>query len=263
MPEVKAARDVVGAADCRSCSTELPVDGGPGARRWRAGWLRSTSTGWRSRCGRRGTPRRARRGPHSPAGFPPPAGENHGTVWDFRPRLRGEGHHLRPAERDQDRRGDPALRRVMTLAETSGVQVVPHFGVLRPGLLASIHCIAAMPTESLVERFYCDFAENPLGEAIHPQQGRIADPRARASGCRPRLATRREAPGGVTLRMLRLAAAGRAILAGCRATRSCWRKCRPERREGSSCEAAPEGSRRGVLAVREPAAEASTKQIRP
>jgi hypothetical protein len=33
-----------------------------------------------------------------------------------------------------------------------------------------------MPRGSLVERFYCDFADNPLGEAIHPRQGRVAVP---------------------------------------------------------------------------------------
>ena len=60
--------------------------------------------------------------------------------------------------------GVTEMRRVMTLAETFGVQVVPHSAYFGPGLLASIHCIAAMPAESWVERFYCDFADNPLGE---------------------------------------------------------------------------------------------------
>jgi L-alanine-DL-glutamate epimerase-like enolase superfamily enzyme len=81
--------------------------------------------------------------------------------------------------------GVTELRRVMTVAETCGVQVVPHSAYFGPGLLASIHCIAAMPTESLVERFYCDFAENPLGEAIHPQHGRIAVPQGAGLGIDP------------------------------------------------------------------------------
>ena len=73
----------------------------------------------------------------------------------------------------------------MTLAETFGVQVVPHSAYFGPGLLASIHCIAAMPTESWVERFYCDFAENPLGEAIDPKHGRIAVPQGPGLGVDP------------------------------------------------------------------------------
>ena len=42
-----------------------------------------------------------------------------------------------------------------------------------------------MPRESLVERFYCDFADNPLGEAIHPRQGRIAVPQGPGLGVDP------------------------------------------------------------------------------
>jgi L-alanine-DL-glutamate epimerase-like enolase superfamily enzyme len=74
---------------------------------------------------------------------------------------------------------------VMALAETSGVRVVPHSAYVGPGLLASIHCIAAMPGEALVERFCCDFAENPLGDAIHPRQGRIGVPQGPGLGVDP------------------------------------------------------------------------------
>ena len=65
------------------------------------------------------------------------------------------------------------------------MQVVPHSAYFGPGLLASIHCIAAMPAETLVERFYCDFAENPLGDAIHPKDGRIAVPQGPGLGVDP------------------------------------------------------------------------------
>ena len=65
---------------------------------------------------------------------------------------------------------------LMTLAQAFGVHVVPHSAYFGPGLLASIHCIAAMPRESLVERYDCDFALNPLHDAIHPRDGRIAVP---------------------------------------------------------------------------------------
>ena len=77
------------------------------------------------------------------------------------------------------------MRRVLTVAETFGVQAVPHSAYFGPGLLASIHCIAAMAAGSLVERFYCDFAENPLGEAIHPVGGRIAVPQGPGLGVDP------------------------------------------------------------------------------
>jgi L-alanine-DL-glutamate epimerase-like enolase superfamily enzyme len=112
------------------------------------------------------------------------AGENYGTVWEFRRAFEaGAITYAQPSVTKIG--GVTELRRVMTLAEAFGVQVVPHSAYFGPGLLASIHCIAAMPTESLVERFYCDFAENPLGEAINPTQGRIAVPQGPGLGVDP------------------------------------------------------------------------------
>jgi L-alanine-DL-glutamate epimerase-like enolase superfamily enzyme len=112
------------------------------------------------------------------------AGENYGTVWDFRRAFEaGAITYAQPSVTKIG--GVTELRRVMTLAETFGVQVVPHSAYFGPGLLASIHCIAALPAESLVERFYCDFAENPLGDAIHPTDGRIAVPQGPGLGVDP------------------------------------------------------------------------------
>ena len=112
------------------------------------------------------------------------AGENYGTVWDFRRAFEaGAVTYAQPSVTKIG--GVTELRRVMTLAELFGVQVVPHSAYFGPGLLASIHCIAAMPAESLVERFYCDFALNPLGEAIHPTNGRIAVPQGPGLGVDP------------------------------------------------------------------------------
>ena len=112
------------------------------------------------------------------------AGENYGTVWEFRRAFEaGAITYAQPSVTKIG--GVTEMRRVMTLAETFGVPVVPHSAYFGPGLLASIHCIAAMAAESLVERFYCDFAENPLGEAIHPKRGRIAVPQGPGLGVDP------------------------------------------------------------------------------
>jgi L-alanine-DL-glutamate epimerase-like enolase superfamily enzyme len=112
------------------------------------------------------------------------AGENYGTAWEFRRAF--EAGALTYAQPSVTKIGGVTeLRRVMSLAEMFGVQVVPHSAYFGPGLLASIHCIAAMPGETLVERFYCDFEANPLGEAIHPRQGRIAVPQGPGLGVDP------------------------------------------------------------------------------
>ena len=117
-------------------------------------------------------------------GIPTAAGENYGTVWDFRRAFEaGALDYAQPSITKIG--GVTELRKVQVLAETFGVTVVPHSAYFGPGLLASIHCIAAMATETLVERFYCDFADNPLGDAIHPKNGRIAVPQGSGLGVDP------------------------------------------------------------------------------
>jgi L-alanine-DL-glutamate epimerase-like enolase superfamily enzyme len=117
-------------------------------------------------------------------GIPTAAGENYGTAWEFRRAF--EAGALDYAQPSVTKIGGVSeLRRVMALAATFGATVVPHSAYFGPGLLASIHCIAAMPVETLVERFYCDFADNPLGEAIHPRQGRMAVPQRPGLGVDP------------------------------------------------------------------------------
>jgi L-alanine-DL-glutamate epimerase-like enolase superfamily enzyme len=118
-------------------------------------------------------------------GIPTAAGENYGTAWEFRRAFdAGAIAYAQPSVTKIG--GITELWRVMTIAETFGVQVVPHSAYFGPGLLASIHCIAAMASEGWVERFYCDFAENPLGDAIHPgTNGRIAVPQGPGLGVDP------------------------------------------------------------------------------
>jgi D-galactarolactone cycloisomerase len=78
------------------------------------------------------------------------------------------------------------LRKVTALAEAAGVAVVPHSAYFGPGLLASMHCIAAMGSETLVERYDCDFAVNPMHDAIMPQaNGRMAIPQGPGLGVDP------------------------------------------------------------------------------
>jgi L-alanine-DL-glutamate epimerase-like enolase superfamily enzyme len=117
-------------------------------------------------------------------GLPTAAGENYGTVWEFRRAF--EAGALTYAQPSVTKIGGVTeMRRVTTLAESFGVTVVPHSAYFGPGLLASMHCIAAMPGGGLVERFYCDFADNPYGDAIHPRNGRLALPQGPGLGLDP------------------------------------------------------------------------------
>ena len=183
VPEVKAARDVAGPGVPIMVDTNCPwtvVEAVEMARRLAPlglHWLEEPVWPPENLAGLAEV--RAR------GGIPTAAGENYGTVWEFRRACEaGAISYAQPSVTKIG--GVTELRRVMTVAETFGVQVVPHSAYFGPGLLASIHCMAAMPAESLVERFYCDFAENPLGDAIHPE-GR---PHRGAPGPGPRRGSR-------------------------------------------------------------------------
>ncbi len=182
VPEVKAARDVAGAGLPIMLDTNCPwtvTEAVEMARRLAPldlTWLEEPVWPPENLAGLAEV--RAR------GGIPTAAGENYGTVWDFRRAC--EGGAIAYAQPSVTKIGGVTeMRRVITLAEMFGVHVVPHSAYFGPGLLASIHCIAAMPAGSLVERFYCDFAANPLGDAIHPKDGRIAVPQGPGLGVDP------------------------------------------------------------------------------
>jgi D-galactarolactone cycloisomerase len=82
--------------------------------------------------------------------------------------------------------GVTEFRKVLTLAEAFNVEVVPHAAYFGPGLLATLHCNAAMAKETLVERYEIDFAENPMHDTIKPDRnGRFAVPQRPGLGVEP------------------------------------------------------------------------------
>jgi D-galactarolactone cycloisomerase len=183
VPEVKAARDVAGAGVPIMVDTNCPwtvAQAVEMARRlapFDLTWLEEPVWPPENLAGLAEVRTRG--------GIPTAAGENYGTVWEVRRACEaGAISYAQPSVTKIG--GVTEMRRVMTVAETLGVHVVPHSAYFGPGLLASIHCIAAMPTEGWVERFYCDFADNPLGDAIHPgKNGRIAVPQGPGLGVDP------------------------------------------------------------------------------
>ncbi len=142
VPEVKAARDVAGAAVPIMIDTNCPwtvQQAVEMARRLAPldpHWLEEPVWPPENLAGLAEV--RAR------GGLATAAGENYGTIWEFRRAFEaGAVTYAQPSVTKIG--GVTEMRRVMTLAETFGVQVVPHSAYFGPGLLASIHCIAAMP----------------------------------------------------------------------------------------------------------------------
>ena len=120
-------------------------------------------------------------------GIPTAAGEN-AMLPEFRSMLAaGALAYAQPSVTKVG--GVTQLRKVAALADAHGVPVVPHSAYFGPGLIASIHCIAAMPRESLVERYDADFAVNPLHDAILPDaNGCLRVPQGPGLGVEPDMA---------------------------------------------------------------------------
>jgi hypothetical protein len=83
--------------------------------------------------------------------------------------------------------GVTEMRKIFALGEANGVVVVPHSPYFGPGLLASIHVCAASAREIPIERYYCDFTDNPFGDQIIPKNGDFAVPQAPGLGQDPNL----------------------------------------------------------------------------
>lgn len=64
----------------------------------------------------------------------------------------------------------------------TGVKVVPHSPFVGPGLVATIHIIAAMETEVPCEHRYCDLGANPLGDAVLAEGGMLPVPQGPGLG---------------------------------------------------------------------------------
>jgi D-galactarolactone cycloisomerase len=112
------------------------------------------------------------------------AGENAVSVWSFKHLFdAGALTYAQPSVTKIG--GVTQMCKVIELAEQSNASVVPHSAYFGPGLLASIHVVASMEREALIERFYCDFEKHVYGDAINPVKGRIAVPQGPGLGMDP------------------------------------------------------------------------------
>ncbi len=75
--------------------------------------------------------------------------------------------------------------RVIALGKARGVKVTPHCPYFGPGFLASIHIIAALIEEPLVEVLWLDMAANPFDPWVRAVDGRVKVPQGPGLGCDP------------------------------------------------------------------------------
>ena len=109
------------------------------------------------------------------ADTPIAAGENASTLIDFQ-RLADVGHvsFLQPSVTKIG--GVTGMRRVIEMAKGRGIAIAPHSPYFGPGLIATLHLCAALPSGTYVERLYCDLEASPLGNLVDAKHGSMRVP---------------------------------------------------------------------------------------
>jgi L-alanine-DL-glutamate epimerase-like enolase superfamily enzyme len=103
-------------------------------------------------------------------GIPVAAGENLGDLNDVRAILEAEAvDFLQPDATKMG--GITALFKAIELARDHKVVLEPHSPLFGPGLIATLHVIAAAPEDMLCEFFYADLEASPLGDVVYPRNG--------------------------------------------------------------------------------------------
>lgn len=75
--------------------------------------------------------------------------------------------------------------KTISFARSQGIKVVPHSPFIGPGLIATVHLIAAMEEEVPVEHRYCDLAESPMGAYFELDDGGLRVPDGPGLGVDP------------------------------------------------------------------------------
>ncbi|MDH3716084.1 MAG: mandelate racemase/muconate lactonizing enzyme family protein, partial [Gammaproteobacteria bacterium] len=113
------------------------------------------------------------------------AGENACTVFDFQKMIAADAvTYLQPSVTKAG--GITEFRKVLALAQAHGRAVAPHTPYYGPGLLASLHLLATMGDDSLVEILCVDGLEaTPYGEATAARDGVLQVPQGPGLGLDP------------------------------------------------------------------------------
>ena len=112
------------------------------------------------------------------------AGENACTAFEFARMLQaGAVDYAQPSVTKVG--GISEFRKIAALCETHDVTLVPHSPYFGPGLLATLHLLAALPVETLAERFFCKVKESLYGRFIDPIGGRYRLPEGPGLGMDP------------------------------------------------------------------------------
>jgi L-alanine-DL-glutamate epimerase-like enolase superfamily enzyme len=113
------------------------------------------------------------------------AGENAGSLEEFTRLIDiGKVAFVQPSVTKVG--GISEMIRIINYAQSRGVTVAPHSPYFGPGLVATVHLIAALSPSALVEWYFCDLPARPFGGEIDPRRnGRVIVPQAPGLGVGP------------------------------------------------------------------------------
>jgi L-alanine-DL-glutamate epimerase-like enolase superfamily enzyme len=116
--------------------------------------------------------------------MPIAAGENAGSALQFAQMFAaGAVDYAQPSVTKIG--GVSELRKVVALAEAANTSVAPHSPYFGPGLLATLHVVAAAAHEMLVERLYVELEASLFGDLVNAREGMMAVPDGPGLGCDP------------------------------------------------------------------------------
>ena len=81
--------------------------------------------------------------------------------------------------------GITEMRKIVAAAEGHSVQLIPHCAYFGPGNLASIHIVASLATDTLLENIYANLEANPFGDAMLAKDGKVHVPQGPGLGVEP------------------------------------------------------------------------------
>jgi len=117
-------------------------------------------------------------------GIPIAAGENACTAFEFHKMFAaGAVTYAQPSVTKVG--GITEMMRVANLARVHGVALMPHSPYFGPGFLATLHVAAALPEESLIERFYLEPEGRLYGGVIDAIDGHFTVPDGPGLGLEP------------------------------------------------------------------------------
>ena len=180
---VRAAREGVGARRRHHERRQLPLERGAGAGDGARLSARATSIGWRSRCGRpedhTGLARVRRGGTTRIA-----AGENAAGLHDFVDMFqKGAIDIAQPSVTKIG--GITEMRKIIAPPRRIRSSSIPHCAYFGPGNLASIHIVASLATDTLLENIYANLEANPFGDAMLAKDGKVRVPQGPGLGVEP------------------------------------------------------------------------------